>query len=148
MLIDYPLLRKIGFFDVDLPHYDGFELTLRLARQTQFVYLPEPLLDYRMHNTSSSTGLKAKIHLHDLRSIYKIMTPWLRELRPGERERIVKIWQQRLLRFQLRDAREKKSRMKAYAVLLLIIMRRNRGIGRQDLRQIISSEFPHLWPFS
>jgi len=147
MLIDYTLLREIGFLNVDLPHYDGFELTLRLARQAPFVYLFDPLLEYRTHNTSSSSGLKAKTHVHDLDLIYRLLKPWLTVLPPEARERIITQWQQRLLRFRLRAACEEKSRVRAYAVLLAAMINKDQ-IKHQDLRQIARSEFPGLWPMS
>ena len=35
MIIDYSLLRQVGFMDERFPRYDGFELTVRLAKHSR-----------------------------------------------------------------------------------------------------------------
>src|SRR5205814_3675409 len=57
MVAKYDLVKAAGFIDENHYHYDGFILTLRLARLTPFVYLPEPLMEKRDHPGSSSKGI-------------------------------------------------------------------------------------------
>ena len=104
MLIDYQLLKDIGFFDERFPKYDGFDLTLQLAARCQFIYLPEPLVDYRVHDTSDSTGLKPQAHLHDLEGIYQKLTPLLESLPANEQDLIQRAWAKRLFRWRIFEA--------------------------------------------
>jgi glycosyltransferase involved in cell wall biosynthesis len=57
MLAKVDLVRAAGSFDEAHEYYDGFVLTLRLARMTRFVYVPEPLMEKRAHAGSVSKGL-------------------------------------------------------------------------------------------
>src|SRR5436309_7061449 len=45
MVAKYDLVKTAGFLDENHYHYDGFILTLRLAKLTPFVYLPDPLME-------------------------------------------------------------------------------------------------------
>jgi glycosyltransferase involved in cell wall biosynthesis len=57
MVARYDLIKAAGFLDENYYHYDGFILTLRLAKLTSFVYLPEPLMEKRDRFGSSSKGI-------------------------------------------------------------------------------------------
>lgn len=140
MLMDYALLREIGFMDEGFPKYDGFDLTLRLAKRCQFVYVPEPLVEYRVHSASDSKGLEASDHLHDLEAIYEKMLPWLSDLPVVETEEIVKTWYLRLLRFRVRDALERGNRFKAYWMILLEMVKGQ--VSLQDWRQMLTLVVP------
>lgn len=146
MLIDYLLFQKVGFLDERLPSYDGFELTVRLARQCHFAYVAEPLVEYRMHGVSYQTKMRAKDHLHDLRAIYEKMLPWLTGLPLVEREKVVKMWHERLLRFRLREAVERRNKIRSYMAILSAMVWNK--LGWRELRQIAAAEIPGLWPFS
>ena len=146
MVIDYTLLQRSGFFREDLPSYDGFELTVRAARDSRFAYIGDPLVENRVHDVSYQTKMKARDHVHDLQIIYHTMRPWLAGLPAAEKEQIILAWQGLLLRFRLRDALEQKSRMKAYAVLLWSVGK-NRSRWK-SLRYVAQKEMPGLWPFS
>jgi GT2 family glycosyltransferase len=146
MLIDSLLLQKVGFFDERLPSYDGFEFTVRLARHCHFAYIAEPLVEYRIHGASYQTKIKAKDHLHDLQAIYEKLLPWLADLPPGEREKIVKAWHEWFLRFRLREAVEQRNKIKSYVTLLLAMVR-NR-VGWERVCRVTAAESPGLWPFS
>ncbi len=104
MLINYQLLREIGFFDERFPKYDGFDLTIQLAARCDFVYLSEPLVDYRVHDTSDSTRLKAQAHLHDLEGIYQKLIPLLDKLSTDEQHQIRLAWAKRLFRWRIFEA--------------------------------------------
>ena len=104
MLIEYRLLKDIGFFDERLLNYDGFDLTVQLAARCQFVYLPEPLVDYRVHDMSESTHLKPQAHLHDLEGIYQKLTPLLEALPADEHHYVHQAWEKRLFRWRIFEA--------------------------------------------
>ena len=57
MVAKYDLVKAAGFLDENHYHYDGFILTLRLAKLTPFVYLPEPLMEKRDHPGGTSKGI-------------------------------------------------------------------------------------------
>lgn len=57
MVAKYELVKEAGFLDEDHYHYDGFILTLRLAKLTPFVYLPDPLMEKREHAGGTSKGI-------------------------------------------------------------------------------------------
>ncbi len=104
MLINYQLLTEIGFFDERFPKYDGFDLTLQLAARSQFIYLSDPLVYYRVHESSDSSTLNARAHLHDLELIYQKLTPLLSELSPNEQSQIHQAWSKRLFRWRIFEA--------------------------------------------
>lgn len=49
MLVRRECLDKAGGFDERLPSFQDRDLWIRLARETRFAYVPEPLLDYYVH---------------------------------------------------------------------------------------------------
>src|SRR5947207_3213017 len=57
MVAKYDLVKEAGFLDENHYHYDGFILTLRLAKLTPFVYLPDPLMEKREHAGGTSKGI-------------------------------------------------------------------------------------------
>jgi glycosyltransferase involved in cell wall biosynthesis len=57
MVAKYDLVKAAGFLDENHYHYDGFILTLRLAKLTPFVYLPDPLMEKREHTGGTSKGI-------------------------------------------------------------------------------------------
>ena len=57
MVAKYDLVKAAGFLDENHYHYDGFILTLRLAKLTPFVYLPDPLMEKREHAGGTSKGI-------------------------------------------------------------------------------------------
>src|SRR5437899_1625647 len=57
MVAKYDLVKSVGFLDENHYHYDGFILTLRLAKCTPFVYLPDPLMEKRDHAGGTSKGI-------------------------------------------------------------------------------------------
>jgi hypothetical protein len=57
MVAKCDLVKAAGFLDENYYYYDGFILTLRLAKLTSFVYLPEPLMEKRDHAGGVSKGI-------------------------------------------------------------------------------------------
>ena len=57
MVAKYDLVKAAGLLDENHYYYDGFILTLRLAKMTPFVYLPDPLMEKRDHGGGASKGI-------------------------------------------------------------------------------------------
>ncbi len=123
MIINFALLQDIGFLDERFPRYDGFDLTVRLAKHCHFAYVFEPLAEYRVHPTSDSKPLKAIDHLNDLGGIYKKMRHSLKDLSEDERTEIETAWYQILLRYFYQDTIEHGNRIKLACLPLLAIIR-------------------------
>jgi glycosyltransferase involved in cell wall biosynthesis len=124
MIIHARLLHETGFFDARFPRYDGFELTVRLAKRCDVGYVHEPLAEYRVYPTSDSSGLKAIDHWRDLHGIFRKMRPLLRDLPDAQRSELRRIWTERLRSYYLQDLRENPRRMKSLALPLLLLLRR------------------------
>jgi glycosyltransferase involved in cell wall biosynthesis len=112
MIIDYRLLREVGFLDERFPRYDGYDLTLRLAKQGKIAYIKEPLAEYRVYPTSDSRGLVARDHLNDLTGIYKKMQPLLKDLSRSQRDQVDRRWKRLFLNFYMKEAAERGSKIK------------------------------------
>ncbi|MEB3211042.1 MAG: glycosyltransferase family A protein [Leptolyngbyaceae bacterium] len=117
MLIHYPVFKSIGFFDEHFPKYDGFDITIQLAARCQFVYVSAPLVDYRVHDSSDSTGLNAQAHLHDLEGIYQKLKPLLTRLSSDERGAAQQAWNKRLFRWRIFDAVQQGQFIRAIALI-------------------------------
>ena len=135
MLIDFSALQDVGLLDERFPKYDGYDLTVRLAKRCQFAYVSEPLLEYREYPNSDSRSLKAKDHLKDLQGIYKKMLPLLTDLSVENRKEVSTIWSRILFKLRVRDAVEFGGKTKALFVTLLA-MAKGRA-NRRDLRWAI-----------
>ena len=106
MIIDYALLRQVGFMDERFPRYDGFELTVRLAKHGLIGYIPEPLVEFRVYPNSDSKGLKARDHLNDLEGIYTKMKPLLKDFSRAQRKELNRVWSERLRKYFIEDFTE------------------------------------------
>jgi len=123
MIIDYHLLKKVGFLDEMFPKYDGFDLTLRLAKHSHYAYVFEPLVEYRVHPMSDSKSLKAKDHLHDLGGIYKKMMPILSGLPRTKIKEIETAWNKILFTYYSNDAKENNNKFKLFFLPLLALFK-------------------------
>ena len=123
VIIDYALLRDIGFLDERFPRYDGFDLTVRLAKHCRFAYVFEPHVVYRVHPTSDSKPLKALDHLNDLGGIYKKMKPSLKGISIKEATAIKTIWLKRLLEYYYQDTIENGGKIKLFLLPLLALFK-------------------------
>jgi GT2 family glycosyltransferase len=57
-LIERRLLLEVGGFDRAYSHCADWELWVRLARKTEFLYIPEPLVTYRQHGGNMSRQIE------------------------------------------------------------------------------------------
>jgi len=120
MVIDYTLLQEFGFLDERFPKYDGFELTVYLARRGKFAYIQEPLLEKRKYPSSDSKSLKVKEHLHELEGIYKKMLPHLENMPVLQKKNLTEIWVQRLSQWQISDLLEQGNTLESSIKIPLI----------------------------
>lgn len=61
ILVSREMLNKVGFFDEDLSFWQEYELCIRLAQETEFYFVPEALVVYRVDN-SDKQRLTNKYH--------------------------------------------------------------------------------------
>jgi glycosyltransferase involved in cell wall biosynthesis len=142
MVMDASLVRRAGGMDERFPRYDGYDLTVQLAKWGAFAYWPEPLLDYRVHPTSDSKTLRARDHLNDLAGIYNKMRPMLADLPTSDKARINAVWTRRLLEWRLKDALQTGRRWRASAIALMGLIRGAASTG--DIRRIVSEVTPPI----
>ena len=133
MLIEAALLREVGMLDPNLPRYDGYDLTVRLARAGDIAYVPEPGVAYRVHETSDSRGLNAQDHLHDLELIRRRILRSLDELTVDQAADVRATWDTRMTRFHVSWFHEHPTRTRRWLTAWRLVLRRH--IGPQDLRR-------------
>lgn len=124
MIIDFSLLEKVGFLDENFPRYDGFELTVRLAKTCEIGYIFEPLAEYRVYPTSDSKGLKAIDHLNDLDGIYRKMKALMKDLTRTQRRALEQEWSRRLIRYSVEDLKENPGKWKKRVLPLKLLFRK------------------------
>lgn len=107
MLIDYNALTEIGFMNEEYWHYDGFDLTIRLAKEYPIKYLHEPLAEIRMHEGGASGWRQASDLLPELKDIYNSHKHDIEELPKKRQHTIESKWAARLAKFEARTARER-----------------------------------------
>ena len=56
--------EAVGGFDTDFPYGVDWEMNIRLARQCKYEYLPEPLVNHRVHDDNVSTGMGTQSTLY------------------------------------------------------------------------------------
>jgi glycosyltransferase involved in cell wall biosynthesis len=97
MLGRFDLIEAAGFLDERFPLHDGFILSLRLARLTRFVYMPEPLVEKREHRGGVSKALLNKQRVQYYEDVFSEVSKVTSYLPQWQRRRIKKLWLRRLL---------------------------------------------------
>jgi hypothetical protein len=92
MLIEYETLRRVGFMDETFENYDGYELTVRLAKLVPFAYCPEPLVRKRAHPGSRSKHIQPAVHLKRMQDLFAKIAPLLADLPAAQRRTIEHQW--------------------------------------------------------
>jgi glycosyltransferase involved in cell wall biosynthesis len=142
-LINYQLLREVGFYDPSLSVWEDWELAIRLTKILKVDYCHAVLVEVRRHGKGlSATQLSS--HLDALQYIYSKNRSLLSDL-PTETQRTLKhSFLNRLARVARRAAREALSKGdKAEAIRHWIQAVRYRPIQRKDIdliSQIVLSE--------
>jgi glycosyltransferase involved in cell wall biosynthesis len=101
MAAKYDLVKAAGFLDENHYHYDGFILTLRLAKLTPFVYLPEPLMEKRDHAGSSSKGISFSEKERCFQDVLAEVMRVTAELPGKDKRAISKAWLEKISRLYL-----------------------------------------------
>lgn len=57
VLVEHSLLKQVGGFDPELSQCADWDMWIRLARHTEFLYIDEPLVTYRQHDNNMSRGI-------------------------------------------------------------------------------------------
>ena len=109
MVAKYDLVKVAGFLDENHYHYDGFVLTLRLAKLTPFVYLADPLMEKRDHAGGTSKGIsfsEKERCFHDLLAEVMRVTA---ELPEKEKRAIRRNWLEQISKVSIKAKMEEGS---------------------------------------
>jgi glycosyltransferase involved in cell wall biosynthesis len=101
MVAKYDLVKAAGFLDENHYHYDGFILTLRLAKLTPFVYLPEPLMEKRDRAGSTSKGISFPEKERCFQDVLAEVMRVTKELPEKEKRAISKNWLEKISQLYL-----------------------------------------------
>jgi glycosyltransferase involved in cell wall biosynthesis len=101
MVAKYDLVKEAGFLDENHYHYDGFILTLRLAKLTPFVYLPDPLMEKREHAGGTSKGISFSEKERCFQDVLAEIMRVTAELPEKDKRAISKIWLAKISRLYL-----------------------------------------------
>ncbi|WHY74213.1 glycosyltransferase [Fictibacillus enclensis] len=61
VMIDRNIFKEMGIFDESLPFTHDYDLWLRILHKYEFLYIPDPLLNYRVHQEMGT-----KKHAHEI----------------------------------------------------------------------------------
>ncbi|MEJ2098716.1 MAG: glycosyltransferase [Desulfobacterales bacterium] len=84
-VINYQVLKSVGFHDPDITIYEDFDLRIRLTKHFQVAFCDEPLSEIRLHKKGLSS-LSANQHLASLELIYHKSRFLLADLNEHDRE--------------------------------------------------------------
>lgn len=113
MLFRYSMLKETGFMDPTFWHFDGFDLTIRFAKQYYIVYQSEPLCEIRLHSAGAAGWRQPADLLRDLRGVYEKNKHLLKELAHNEAHYVEANWNARLTRLEGQVALRKGERLRA-----------------------------------
>lgn len=100
LVAPFDLVKTAGTFDPNFYHQDGYILTLRLAKLAKFVYLPEPLMEKRMHGGGTSKTISTPERLRCFQDIALEVARLSADLPPEEQQRIKHIWAERITKLR------------------------------------------------
>ena len=98
MLGRYDLIKAAGFLDGRFPMHDGFILSVRLAKFTQFVYIAEPLIEKREHVGGVSKALSNRQKAQYFEDVFSEVATLTSHLPRWQQRRIKKVWSRQLLK--------------------------------------------------
>jgi glycosyltransferase involved in cell wall biosynthesis len=107
MVAKYDLVKAAGLLDEDHYHYDGFILTLRLAKLTPFIYLPDPLMEKRDHAGGTSKGISFSERERCFQDILAEVMQVIDELPEKEKRAIKKEWLEKISELSVKAKMEK-----------------------------------------
>jgi glycosyltransferase involved in cell wall biosynthesis len=94
------LIRRAGMFDPKFFHQDGYVLTLRLATMAKFIYVPEPLMEKRMHPGGTSKTISVNERIQCFEDIAAEVARLATRLSRTEEQRINRIWAERIAKLR------------------------------------------------
>jgi glycosyltransferase involved in cell wall biosynthesis len=106
MVAKYDLVKKAGFLDENHYHYDGFILTLRLAKLTPFVYLPDPLMEKREHAGGTSKGISLSEKERCFQEVFAEVMRVTDELPEKDKRTIRRNWLEKILELSVKAKME------------------------------------------
>ena len=117
MVAKYDLVKAAGFLDDNHYHYDGFILTLRLAKLTPFVYLPDPLMEKREHAGGTSKGISFSEKERCFQDVLAEVMRVIADLPEKDKGAISKSWLEKLSRLYLESKVEQGDWLEAWREL-------------------------------
>ena len=106
MVAKYDLVKEAGFLDENHYHYDGFILTLRLAKLTPFVYLPDPLMEKREHAGGTSKGISLSEKERCFQEVFAEVMRVTDELPEKDKRTIRRNWLEKILELSVKAKME------------------------------------------
>jgi len=106
MVAKYDLVKAAGFLDENHFYYDGFILTLHLAKVTPFVYLPEPLMEKRDHGGGVSKGLSFSEKERCFQEVFAEVMRVTDELPEKDKRAISMNWLEKILELSVKAKME------------------------------------------
>ena len=97
------LIRAAGCFDERFIHHDGFILTLRLARLTKFVYVPEPVMEKRIHLGGFSKTISRQERIACFEDVLAEILRLATHLPKSERQTIEEVWLRKILKLRISE---------------------------------------------
>lgn len=107
MLVEYEVLKKIGFLNDEFWHYDGFDMTIELAKKHHIEYVHRPLAEYRLHPGGAAKWRTAEDELPELDGIFERHRPALTGVPEEDQNRIQRWWSATLALFEARAAQQR-----------------------------------------
>jgi glycosyltransferase involved in cell wall biosynthesis len=128
MVAKYDLVKAAGFLDENHYHYDGFILTLRLAKLTPFVYLPDPLMEKREHAGGTSKGISFSEKERCFQDVFAEVMRVTDELPEKDKRTIRKNWLEKILELSVKAKMEKGDWLGAWMEIARRVVRDPRRI--------------------
>lgn len=100
MLMPLDAVRAAGLMNEKFPTYDGYVLTLALARLCPFVYVSEPQAEYRVYPESDSNTTPATRRFALLRSLRDYVATVILDLPEPDQQEIMASWTALIARFE------------------------------------------------
>lgn len=123
MVARYDLVTAAGFLDPRSRLHDGYLLSLRLAKVTEFVYVPEPLMEKREHTGGVTRATLPTERLASQGHAYHELVKLAADLPRSERREISRQWFWKLLTPRVLALTETGHRARAFLMLAGALMR-------------------------
>jgi len=113
LMARYDLVKAVGCFDASFIHHDGFILSLRLAKLTKFTYVPEPLMEKRIHLGGFSKTISPQERIRCFEDVRAEVLKLSTHLPRAEAQTLGEIWFRRILKLRLAEDLAKGRKLEA-----------------------------------